>query len=192
MLTALIGAGSPGTPSPSAGRPSPSRSIRRKASRRPVPAQVQGRAMGTVKTHRRRARPHQGAGHRRDHPRGRRRCSPTRRSSGWSSRSSSPAMSRASIRCCPAPISACCRRPRRASRKHHFVGKEDPPILQAVGPGHDLQAADQADRLDQPRLADLLPRPRGRHRARLGSRRPGAASHDPRLRAGAVRQVCAR
>ena len=77
--------------------------------------------------------------------------------------------------------------------QRHFVGKEDPPILQAVGPGHDLQAA----------------RPSGSARsasARRSSIRDievgtvlgwdlgdlARQRHDPRLRARAVRPVRAR
>ena len=58
--------------------------------------------------------------------------------------------------------------------------------------GHDLHARQQAAGLDQPRLADLLPRHRGRHGAGLGYRRPRQQGHHPRLRARALRPVRAR
>ena len=54
---------------------------------------------------------------------------------GWSSRVSSPATSPASKHYCRAAMSACCpaRPPAKPMRK--FIGREDPPILQAHTPG---------------------------------------------------------
>ena len=52
--------------------------------------------------------------------------------------------------------------------RHHFIGEAGSAGPAGLGQGHDLQAAEQAAGLDQPGLADLLPRSRGRHRAGLG------------------------
>ena len=143
---------------------------------RPVPAQVQERGDGHGEDHRRVARPHQGAGDGRDGARGRAAAERQDDLLGGQAASSSPATSPASIRCCRVPTSACGRRPRRAKPQRDFIGKQDPPVLQAWAKGTTFMLREQAAGLDQPRLADLLPRSRGRHRAGLGSRRHGAAT----------------
>ena len=72
--------------------------------------------------------------------------------------------------------------------ERHFVGSPDPPILTAAVPGTTFSWSPEARR-DQPGIADLLPRTRRRHRARLGPRRYGPSRHRSCFRAGAVRQV---
>ena len=76
-------------------------------------------------------------------------------------------------------------------RQREFTGREDPPLLEANVPGTHLPAEGEPDRLDLPRLAGVLPRSQRWRGARLGHRRHGRERDDPRLRAGAVRQICA-
>ena len=73
--------------------------------------------------------------------------------------------------------------------RHHFIGKQDPPVLQAWAKGTTFKLQTQAAGLDQPGFAGLLPRSRGRHGAGLGPRGSGEQRHHPRLRARAVRQI---
>ena len=59
-------------------------------------------------------------------------------------------------------------------------------------PGPHVPVEGQPSGLDFARLADLLPRSRRGHGARLGHRRHGGERDDPRFRAGALRQLRAR
>ena len=68
------------------------------------------------------------------------------------------------------------RRPRKARRSATSSARRIRRSCRPSVPGTTFKLETQADRLDQPRLADLLPRHRGRHRAGLGPRRHGAAA----------------
>ena len=149
---------------------------RRRPDRGPVPAQVQERRDGHGEEHRRVAGSHPRAGDGGDHARGRAAADRQDDLLGGQARSFSPAASRASIRCCRLLYRHAAVERHKGKPKRHFIGKEDPPILQAWAKGTTYKLRQQAAGLDQPGFADLLPRSRGRHRAGLGARRSGRAT----------------
>ena len=143
---------------------------RQRAAARPVAAQVQGRADGHGQVGRHQPRPQEGAGHHRDHARGD--AAPDRQDHLLGGQAA--ALRRQGLGPRYAAVRLLCRHDavdregqgRSAISSARRIRRSSTTSV----PGTTFKLRDQADRLDQPRLADLLPRHRGRRGAGLGAR----------------------